>query len=354
MNGQEKMTPEKIWELGRVKIDAISDDGKIIFGDTRFNVQENTSSRNLYLLNLNGKTTQLTKTTDSEKAITFINNHTFLYTKDGKTYSFDINNHTSKEILNTTVSGLQLDQDYISFTKPVKEEKVFAQDYYPDLTKANAKIYNDLMYRHWDTWENGEFSHVFISKDLKAYDEAFDITPNEPHNISSVEWNPNGKELVYISKKEDGKKAAQSTNTDLYLYNPSTNKTVNLTPNNKGYDTTPKFNHDGTLLAYLQMKTAGYEADKNDIILLDKNHHNKKVNLTKDWDNTVSDFIWGKDSNTLYFLAAIQATYQLFELKIDTKKIRQITNGKHNYTSIHLINDYLVGILAPYKFGALF
>lgn len=343
LNAQEKMTSEKLWELGRVKIDVISDDGKIIFGSTQFNIQTNNSYRNLYLLDLDGKTTQLTRTKSREQALFFIDNHTFIYTKDNKTYSFNIKDLTSKEFLNTQLNGLKINKNYVSFTKKVKEEKVLASDYYPSLKKSNVKIYNDLMYRHWDTWKDGLFSHVFISTDLKTHHNAFDITPNEPYNITSIEWSPNEQELIYVAKKEQGKKAAQSTNTDLYLYNPSTKKTINLTSNNKGYDTSPKFNDEGTLIAYLQMKTAGYEADKNDIILIDKQDLNKSVNLTKNWDYTVSDFIWGKDSNTLYFLAAIQATYQLFELKIDTKKIRQITTGNHNYTSIHLVNNYLVG-----------
>ncbi len=345
MIGQEKMTPEKLWELGRVKIDAISDDGKIIFGNTQFSIQENNSSRDLYLLDLNGKTTRLTESSEHHKAITFIDHQTFIFTKDNKTYSFNINDYTSKKILDTKLNGLQITENHISFTKSVKEAQVLAHDYYPDLKEANAKIYNDLMYRHWDTWEDGLFTHTFIAKSLETYDEAFDITPNEPYNITAVEWTPDEDELVYVAKKEYGKKAAQSTNTNLYGYNLEKNEktALNLTSDNEGYDTHPRFSQDGTMLAYLQMKTAGYEADKNDIVLIYRNDIHKKINLTKDWNNTVSKFIWGEDSNTLYFLAAIQATYQLFELKIDTQKIRQITSGKHNYTSLYLVNGYLVG-----------
>ncbi len=345
MVGQEKMTPKKLWELGRVKIDAISDDGKIIFGNTQFNIRENNSSRDLYLLDLDGKTTRLTESSEHHKAITFIDHQTFIFTKGSKTYSFNINDYTTKKILDTKLNGLQITENHISFTKSVKEAQVLAHDYYPDLKEANAKIYDDLMYRHWDTWEDGLFTHTFIAKSLETYNEAFDITPNEPYNITAVEWTPDGDELVYVAKKKYGRKAAQSTNTNLYGYRLEKNKkpALNLTSDNQGYDTHPRFSQDGTTLAYLQMKTAGYEADKNDIVLIYRNNIYKKINLTKDWDNTVSKFIWGEDSNTIYFLAAVKATYQLFELKIDTKKIRQITSGKHNYTSLYLVNNYLVG-----------
>ncbi len=343
MNGQEKMTPETLWKLGRVSIDAIAEDGKIIFGDTRFNIQENNSTRDLYLLDLNGNTTRLTESKDKKTALMFTDEHTFLFTQEGKTYSYDLRNQTSQEILDQTLNGLQFSKNHISFSKSVKETKVSAQDYYPEFKEANAKIYDDLMYRHWDSWENGNFVHTFIANNLQSVDQAIDLTPQEAYNSSEIAWNPNGNELVYVAKKESGKEAAQSTDTNLFLYQIDRKKTTNLTAHNKGYDTQPKFNQDGTLLAYLQMKTAGYEADKNDIIITDLQNPHQTINVTQNWDNTVSEFVWGHDSNTLYFLAAIEATYQLFELKIDSQTIRQITKGDHNYTSIHLVGNYLIG-----------
>ena len=45
----------------------------------------------------------------------------------------------------------------------VKIMNVSGSDFYPDLTKSNVRIYNSLMYRHWDTWEDGKFSHIFLS-----------------------------------------------------------------------------------------------------------------------------------------------------------------------------------------------
>ncbi len=60
---------------------------------------------------------------------------------------------------------------------------------------------------------------------------------------------------------------AVSTNTDIYKFNLADKKTENITEENKGYDTQPAFSKQGAL-AWLQMKTPGYEADKNDIIVL--------------------------------------------------------------------------------------
>ena len=52
------------------------------------------------------------------------------------------------------------DQKNILYIKDVKLNKT-VQDLYPDLPKANAMIYDDLMYRHWDSWSDRIFSAYF-------------------------------------------------------------------------------------------------------------------------------------------------------------------------------------------------
>ena len=52
---------------------------------------------------------------------------------------------------------------------PVKVEKLLSTDKHEDMSKANAYIFDDLNHRHWDTWQDGNFNHVFfrISKQRK-------------------------------------------------------------------------------------------------------------------------------------------------------------------------------------------
>ena len=48
--------------------------------------------------------------------------------------------------------------------------KIFGKDVYTDLPKSDVNIYDDLNYRHWDAWEDGSFSHIFINT-LKGTEE---------------------------------------------------------------------------------------------------------------------------------------------------------------------------------------
>ena len=119
-----------------------------------------------------------------------------------------------------------------------------------------------MNYRHWDTWEDGAFGHVFLA----AYENgkagmAKDIMPGEAYDCpqkpfggdEDFVWSNDGKKIVYVTKKKYGTAYAISTNTDLYEYDIATGATKDLTEENKGYDISPTFNAKGEM-AWLQMK----------------------------------------------------------------------------------------------------
>lgn len=227
------------------------------------------------------------------------------------------------------------DGKYLLYNEEVKLQDVYGKDYYPELEKSNVQIYNGLDYRHWDTWNDGKYNHVFY-RENKDNAAGTDILKNEPFDCPQKPfggeedyiWSPDSKSVIYVSKKKSGTEYAVSTNTDIYQYDISTGKTVNLTDGNLGYDTAPQYSPSGNL-TWLQMARDGYEADKNDLIVLYKG---SKMNLTADWDGTVESFRWSPDGKRIYFIAAIDGTKQLFEVPFSGKpaagsKVVQVTDG---------------------------
>ncbi|MEP7108222.1 MAG: S9 family peptidase [Ferruginibacter sp.] len=309
---QNLMTPELLWKLGRVSGLGISKDGKfVVYSVTSFNADENRSTRRDFAVPVSGGA-----------AIPVTNADSMLN-----------NGHISP------------DGKYIISSKDVKIKNVYGKDFYPELKKSNVHIYDNLNYRHWDTWEDGAFGHVFVApwSDGKA-GEAKDIMPGEAYDCplkpfggdEDFVWSNDGKKVVYVSKKKYGTGYAMSTNTDLYEYEPASGITKNLTEENKGYDLAPSFNSKGNL-AYLSMKRDGYEADKQDLVVL---HGNLKNNLTGREDKIhVEGYKWASDGSRIYFWAPVDGTLQLFEV-IDPgmKKIfpvsRQITKGDFDITGI--------------------
>ncbi len=265
-----------------------------------------------------------------------------------KTYSIPLIGGIAKEISTTENllhnNRISPDGNYMISSKEVKIHPVFGYDFYKDLTKSEVMIYDNLNYRHWDTWEDGLYGHIFLhKKTATGFDEGIDIMPNVAFDAPQKPfggdedfiWHPNSKEIIYVTKKKFGVAYAISTNTDIYSYNIENQTTTNLTEGMMGYDTDPQFSKNG-ILAWLSMKTDGFEADKNDIIVL---FENKKYNLTQHWDETVESFLWAEDGKSIYFLASIDGTEQLFNVDFNPKSkklptVKQLTSGIFNINSI--------------------
>lgn len=306
---QNVMSPELLWKLGRVSPLGISKDSKnIVYKVTTPSIEENKSSSKYYTVPVNG------------------GNATEIKDYEGL-------------VANKNISP---DSKYLVYNEEVKINSVNGKDFYPDLEKSEVQIYDGLDYRHWDTWNEGKFNHVFYKENkdgatgidlLKG--EAYD-SPQKPFGgDEDYIWSPDSKSIFYVSKKKAGTQYAISTNTNIFEYNLETGKTVNRTEENLGYDVAPQFSPTGNL-SYLQMKREGYEADKNDIIVDLKGI---KTNLTANWDGTVDSFKWSIDGKKVYFIAAVDGTKQLFEVNFPglTKiaiHVNQITDGDFDINEI--------------------
>src|SRR6202008_727117 len=144
----------------------------------------------------------------------------------------------------------------------VKGKNIFGSDHYPDLPKSDVMIYDNLNQRHWDTWEDGAFGHVFLNTITNGkITDSIDLMKDEPYDCPQKPsggdedfiWSPDGKQVLYVTKKKYGKDYAVSTNTDIYAYNTETKTTTNLTEGMMGYDVAPAYSSTG-MLAFLSMK----------------------------------------------------------------------------------------------------
>lgn len=313
LSGQQVMTPELLWQLGRVSPVGLTTDKKnIVYRVSVPSVEQNSFSGSYHIVPVTG------------------GNATEI-----KDYS---------ELLDDPF--VSPDGQFELYHKAVPVKKTKASEMYPDLPKSSALIYDALDYRHWDTWNDGTYNHVFYKK--RNSDEAgTDIMKGEPFHSPQQPfggsedycWAPGGSAIVYVAKKSSGTAYATSTNTDLFMYHLESGKTENLTENNPGYDTHPAFATNGAL-AWLQMQRDGYEADKNDIIV---KRGKLIMNVTAFWDGTVDSFTWSEDGNTIYFIAAVNGTRQLFEVTIPynsnrAAEVKQLSEGDFDVTSIIAID----------------
>src|SRR5699024_3236552 len=124
---------------------------------------------------------------------------------------------------------------------------------------------------------------------------------------------PDGRYIIYASRKEKGAQRALSTNTDLYRVDLIAHQVKNLTEGNFGYDRNPEVSPDGKLLAYTSMQGKGNEADKNRLMVLDLETGENKRDLTAQFEEGVASTpVWAKDGKGLYVPVHQKGTEQIF------------------------------------------
>ena len=350
------LTPELLWQLGRVSAETISPDGAhIIYGLTHYNLEENNSEKNLFRIPITGGAAEQLTFEKGGESVVYVDSITedIIYLHKGHLWQLPANGQEAQQLTDEEepLQSVRFSPDgkHILFTQAISIKKMHSADRYTDLPKSDAYVYDELNYRHWDAWADGKFHHVFYATyDNGKIGEPIDIMAGEPYHTpqqpfggkEDAIWSPDGKSILYVCKKKFGTAYAQSTNTDIYKYELASGNTTNLTAGMMGYDKSPAYSADGQRLAWLSMAEDGYEADKNDIVVFDK-RTSQRYNLTKDWDGTVESYQWSKDGNSIWFTAAVKGTIQLFEIALardlsgtTASNIRQISQGQHDIVAI--------------------
>ncbi|RMG85148.1 MAG: S9 family peptidase [Bacteroidetes bacterium] len=344
-----RLTPEGLWSLGRVSLYDLSPDGKtVLYGVTKFDIGENKGNRDLFTVPAKGgEARQITRFEGNESEAQFRPDGKKIgFLKGGKLWEMNPDGFDAHAISDEQMNGFKYSPDgkNILFIRDVAFDKT-TQQMYPDLPKANARIIDDLMYRHWNEWEDGAYSNIFVAPyesgkiagtPKNIMNEPFD-SPLKPFGgMEQINWSPDGRFIAYTCKKVRGKDYAVSTDSDVYLYELATGQTTNLTEGMDGYDMEPVFSPDGQYLAWLSMATPGYESDRNRIFV----YHfpsDKKWEISENWDRSAGNLRWAPNGEGLYFTSGEQATIHLFYVGLNDETPTQLTFGDYNYY------DYVVG-----------
>ena len=348
MNAQEVMTPETLWKLRKISVQGASPDHSLVVyrtSQTDLETEKNVNKTDL----LNTSSSQSVPFDLGKKSFIQWDKNGIYALEDGKIYRSSDNGKSWKEFytIGKDAQNIKVSPDgqKVAFSREVQLEKIYSKDKYSDVPNSSAQVYTDLNHRHWDTWYAGKYNHIFVvsvkenssaAKDLlegKAYD-----SPQKPFGGGEdFIWSPDAKHIIYVTKAKTGKEYAVSTNTDIFLYELETGKTSNLTEGMMGYDLNPKFSPNGKYLLWQSMARDGYEADKNDIYVMDWGNRSK-TNLTKNWDDSVTgDVFWANDSQNIYFTAAFRGTKQLFTVN-QNKTVKQVTKGNFDVNAVFAQN----------------
>lgn len=220
--------------------------------------------------------------------------------------------------------------------------------------KATGRVYEQAMMRHWDAWKDGRRSHLFVlplsapsathpagsssSADATGSAAAVPLDlmsgldadcPAKPFGgAEDFTFTPDGKSLVFAAKLV-GREEAWSTDFDLYVAPIDASQPPRcLTDDNPAWDTRPTFSPDGKTLAWLAMRTPGYEADRFRVMLMSWPDGKARC-LTEAWDRSPGEFSWSADSRTLYAAADHLGQSALFAIDTASGEARIVVKEGH-------------------------
>ncbi len=363
-----RFTPAVMWKMGRLGGASLSPDGATaLYTITRYNMEENRGLSQIYVRDMaSGEEKTLTDNTS--------NNNDAQWSADGKKIFFTSNRSGSMQVWQMNPDGSNAKQitdveggvegygitpteDKIFYVKKVHAKDIKSSDVHKDMDKSKARIYDDLMARHWDYWDEGEYSHIFVAdltaeglkndKDILGADAAWDAPLAPYFDTAEIAWSNNGKMLAYTCKPLTGAAYAVSTDSDIFIYNTEDGSTLNINKikTNKGmrimefvgYDRYPVWSPDDSQLAFCSMATPGYESDKDRLFVYNI-ATKESEEITPDFDHSAQNVIW-KDNSTIYFLSAIEGTQQVCKVDVKEAKVDVITSGDHDIATMSIAGD---------------
>ena len=363
------LTPEVMWKMSRIGAPALSPDAEnLLYQITSYNMSENRGVTQLCVMNLSsGETKTLTDTSSNNHSAVWLGNDriAFLSNRDGSSavWTIGIDGAEARRMsqVGEDIEGFGISPDGTRAWYVVRTHVAdrLSKDVYDDLGKSKARIYDDLMCRHWDYWDDGSYLHVYLAdivdgeigrgRDLIGADSAWD-SPLAPYfDMAEIAFSPDSRMLAYTCKRSrvptmPSRPTPTYSSTISNRVRRSTSTSLRSRPRavpsrSSGYDKYPVFSPDSRRIAFRSQRRAGNEADKQRLIVYDIASR-ETVDLTAGFDYDATDVIWdGNDA--LRFIVPYQGTHQVCRIGMDGS-VELLTSGDHDITALTVAGDRAV------------
>lgn len=358
------LTAEVMWKMSRIGAQTLSPDGsKLLYAVTQYSLAENRGITKLWIRDMTtGEERCLTDNNSSNHSAQWVDNQTIAFmsnrTGSSQVWAMDADGGNVRQLtaFDKDVEGFGIAGDHAFYVQRVKVAPLKGSDKYEDMDKSKVRIYDDLMVRHWDYWDDGSYLHIFAADykdgkilegvDIIGEESAWDAPLAPYFDCAEIRLSPDGTQLAYTCKPLKGTEYALSTDSDIFLYDFATAQTRNLskeaaTDEEKfvGYDKYPVFSPDGKKIAFRSQRRPGNEADQQRLWVFDL-ETGKADYITRNHDICATEVVWdGNDA--MYFVLPWRATHQIAHIDL-AGNLKHITAGDHDINNFTMAGGRVV------------
>src|SRR5947208_16087396 len=208
---------------------------------------------------------------------------------------------------------------------------------------TEARIWTELMWRHWDDWRAGKRQHLFLVSLADA--SARDLTPVD-HDVPTIATSgdgdvavaPDGHEIAVALHGDSS--VADNTNVDIYLITRdggggTGDGGLRQLTTAKGADNTPRYSPDGQWLAYLSMERPGFEADRERLMLVGRTGartDGRTGEATAGWTLSIGSYTWCPDSKCIYAVVEERGRESIYRIDLPSFRRSVVIGGSGVHT----------------------